>query len=286
MKISFSWVTFPGLPVVVIMVVVILVVVALFAGTGVADNTLQVVNPSKSKKTGSMVNLPIIPAIPIPARFVISGVPETSAPGLGRQADSWRSAPHAVVRLALYYGQKTTLEEVAKERLALGIPTLEQLAKNNSKAILVLKTVVDALGKEAVIKQVGTSGVEEKILLKQKFDDAMLKELASLDDLKQLLAQGKPVLVLLAQGSHEDPTLNRLLDKKVKINDYQWVVVFGYDEADHRLHYADPGLEQHQMITYEAMQKRWETTEQGIFLDLDDGFFIRPRTMVWIDKKK
>ncbi|MBF0141157.1 MAG: hypothetical protein HQL74_12870 [Magnetococcales bacterium] len=264
----------------------VLVVVSQTAGIGVADTTPQGAVPAQSKKTGIMVNLPIIPSLSIPARFLITGLPETTAPGLGRQPDSWSSGPHALARLALFHGQQRTFPEVVKERLALGIPGLEQVANSNSKATRMLKSVVDAVGKEALVKQIGTSGTEEVTLLKRTFDTALLKELATLDDLKQLLAQGKPVAVLLTRGGHEDPTINRVLDKKIKLNDYQWVVVFGYNDADQVFHYADPGLEQHQTITYETMGQRWETTERGFFLDLDEGFLIRPRTMVWIDKKK
>ncbi|HIJ85082.1 MAG TPA: hypothetical protein HPQ00_12885, partial [Magnetococcales bacterium] len=257
-----------------------------WASAGLFDDILKEAARGQvpaNQNPGFPQNQSIIPTGPVPARHIIVSVPDTRSFGLGKQTDQWSCGAHVAARLARFYGRNVTYQQAMMDRLAIGIPTMEKLSRFDPSANMIFKSAAAAYGQDSLVKFFGSSAEEEKMLLSRQFGGVNLKEMATFDDLKTILAQNKPVAVMITNGIRQEPMLDKLLKKEVKLNYYHWVLVFGYDDSSRSIHYADSYADQHQVISYDDFQNRWNTRERGFFLNIGTGMFVSERTMVWVD---
>ncbi len=214
-------------------------------------------------------------------RHIISGIPMNGVAGLPRQTDSWSCGPHVATRIAKFYHRTHSYADLMRSRIAIGIPTMEALTTFNPEAHLFFNTAKNLFGNEMLVKVFRTSGEEQQMLLSRYFKNTQMLENARFEELKGVLSKNIPVAVLITNGQREEPLLNKVMKKRIKLNNYHWVLAYGYDDDRRMIHYADSYVDGPSQLPYDQFLKRWNTREAGLFLNVGIGLFIRERTMVW-----
>lgn len=217
-------------------------------------------------------------------KHILQSIPMNGAPGLRRQSDNWSCGPHVAARIAKRQGKNLDYEDLMRARIAMGVPTIRRMTRFNANAHLFFNSAEQFVGNDALVKFFRTSGEEEKQLLEKYFERVFLKEHADLNDIKKLISKNIPVAVLIKNGSREEPLLNKIMGKRVKLNNYHWVMVYGYDDDQRVIHFADSYVDGPNRIAYAPFIKRWNTKEKGFFLDVGRQLFIKERTLVWVER--
>lgn len=242
---------------------------------GVVAPMVQPQSPANSQ--------PVMATHGVPSHHRIDAIPMNGQPGLPRQVDSWSCGPHVATRIARFHGKNLDYAQLQQMRIALGIPTMRRLVAVNPSAMFVLNATEQVVGQENLVHFFRTSGEEEKMFLEKMFNRAFLRENATLDELKGIVSRNIPVGVLIKNGQREEPLLNKVMKKPVKLNSYHWIMVNGYDDNARQIHYADSYEDGQRTTSYESFIDLWNTREEGFFLNVGTQMFIRERTMVWVE---
>lgn len=243
-----------------------------------AVSTFTEPKQQKSKKPALLTNMGTLKK-----RHIIQSVPMNGRKGLPKQTDNWSCGPHVAARLALFKGKNVSYKEVVKKRVGLGTPTMTRLTQFNPQAQMFFQTAGQIAGNETLVKIFMTSPEEEKILLEQYFKKVHHLEEATFKQLKGLISKNIPVAILIKNGQKEEPLLNKIMRKPVKLNYYHWVLAFGYDDDKKRLHYADSFANKPKEVSYKSFEDRWNTREKGFFLEVGTKLFLKERNMVWAE---
>lgn len=197
-------------------------------------------------------------------------------PSTGNQDDSWSCGPNSAARILAFYGNQVDYGTVRS-------------AAQRDHGIIPTKICVDlSLGlrlgfaKKCVDTSDFKTGLEpweiRDVMNRWEGGKAKYEPGSDFSKLKNLLNQGKPVLVLLRVGSIQPGKIFGTWPEM------HWVAVHGFNDQEQKVYYTDTngGIYQE---SYGEFLSEWDwRIGDGLASETFYKKGIKPKTMVWIDR--
>jgi uncharacterized protein YvpB len=191
-------------------------------------------------------------------------------PSTGNQDDGWSCGPNSAARVLAFYGNRVdygTVRSVAQQDHGI-IPTKICIGSG------FLKTCANTSRFKTGLEP---SEIRD-VMNRWEGGNTKYVSGADLDQLKSLLSQGKPVLVLWRVGSFKPGKIFGTWPEM------HWVAVHGFNDQEQKIYYTDTNGETYQK-TYNEFLSEWDwRIGDGLASETFYQKGIRPKTMIWVDR--
>jgi len=177
-------------------------------------------------------------------------------PAVDPQSDRWSCGPNSATRLLRFYGHEVNYSQIkqltAKKLLFVAQFRGQEIGTGTPPRVL--QEVVNAWEK----------------------GNAKLRQNAQLNDLLQVLEQGKPAIALVR--------VRNLSLGKLTIPALHWITVTGFDPQAQVIYYTDTNSQNYQ-ISYAEFERQWQLNlSQNPVTAILKLNGVVPRTFVWVDR--
>jgi uncharacterized protein YvpB len=214
----------------------------------------------------------VLPPRPISAQQVNirNGYVWLTLPSTGNQDDSWSCGPNSAARVLAFYGNRVdygSVRSIAQRdhgiiptKVCVGIGPLKKCFNTSE-----FKTGLEP------------SEIRD-VMNRWEGGNAKYVSGANLDQLKSLLSQGKPVLVLRRVGSFKPGGIFGTWPEM------HWVTVHGFNEQEKKIYYTETNGETYQK-SYDEFLSEWDwRIGAGLASETFYQKGVKPKTMVWVDR--
>jgi uncharacterized protein YvpB len=201
---------------------------------------------------------------------VRNGYAWLTLPRTGNQDDSWSCGPNSAARVLAFYGNQVdygTVRSVAQRDHGI-IPTKVCIGSG------ILKTCANTSSFKTGLEP---SEIRD-VMNRWEGGNTKYVSGANLDQLKSLLSQGKPVLVLRRVGSFKPGKVFGTWPEM------HWVAVHGFNDQEQKIYYTDTDGGTYQK-PYSEFLSEWDwRIGDGLASETFYQKDIRPKTMIWVDR--
>ncbi len=199
-----------------------------------------------------------------------NGYARLTLPSTGNQDDSWSCGPNSAARVLAFYGNRVdygTVRSVAQRDHGI-IPTKVCIGSG------ILKTCADTSSFKTGLEP---SEIRD-VMNRWEGGNTKYVSGANLDQLKSLLSQGKPVLVLLRVGSFKPGKVFGTWPEM------HWVAVHGFNDQEQKIYYTNTNGGTYP-TPYSEFLSEWDwRIGDGLASETFYQKGIRPKTMIWVDR--
>jgi Alpha-L-arabinofuranosidase B (ABFB) domain/Peptidase_C39 like family len=192
-------------------------------------------------------------------------------PSTGNQDDSWSCGPNSAARVLAFYGNRVdydTVRSVAQRDQGI-IPT----------KVCVGKGVLKKCFNTGQFKTGLEPGEIRDVMNRWEKGNAKYVSGANLDQLKSLLSQGKPVLVLRRVGTFKPGLVFGTWPEM------HWVAVHGFNDRTREISFTDTNGTTDNKKSYDDFFSEWDwRIGDGLASEIFRQKGVKPKTMVWVDR--